>query len=193
MKTNNLTIKQEAFCQAYIELGEATAAYKKAGYSYENKLDKSIHEAASRILNNSKVTARLKELQGKVAKIAEEKFDITHEEMLRHLNILRNSRIDEYVEFKKGKLIFKDFDKLTPEQLMCIESIKQTPNGVEIKLHGKEWTIEKINKHIGFYPAQKHVLQGDKNNPVYVQNAEELTPEQQEARIEELVAKALKK
>jgi phage terminase small subunit len=170
MKSNNLTIKQEAFSQAYIRLGEGTASYKEAGYSYLNKTDKSIHEAACRILNNSKVSARIKELQAEVAKIAEKKFEITTTEMLRHLNILRNSRIDEYVEFKKvsvprynesgkktgttkeSRLVFKEFDKLTKEQLMCIESIKQNRYGeVEIKLHGKDWTIEKINKHIGFY------------------------------------------
>jgi hypothetical protein len=35
---------------------------------------------------------------------------------------------------------------------MCIESIKQDRSGnIEIKLHGKEWSIDKINKHIGFY------------------------------------------
>jgi phage terminase small subunit len=176
MKTNNLTIKQEAFCQAYIRLGEATAAYKQAGYSWINKKDKLIHEAACRILKNSNVSARIKELQEKVAKIAEEKFNITAEEMLRHLDILRNARIDEYVTFvyekvedrklilgefpddyeptyhEEPRVIFKPFNELTKEQLMCIESIKVNRYGeVELKLHGKEWTIEKINRHIGFY------------------------------------------
>lgn len=191
MKTNDLTLKQEAFCQAFIRTGDKSAAYREA-YNCSKLKDKSIHEMASALSKTVKVASRIKELQDKVAKIADEKFDITCEEMLRHLNILRNSRIDEYVEFKKGKLTFKDFDKLTSEQLMCIESIKQTPNGVEIKLHGKDWTIEKINKHIGFYPAQKHVLQGDKENPLF-QNPDGKTPEEQEKRIQELVAKAMKK
>lgn len=175
MKSNNLTIKQEAFSQAYIRLGEGTASYKEAGYSYLNKTDKSIHEAACRILNNSKVSARIKELQAEVAKIAEKKFEITTTEMLRHLDILRKARIDEYVEYiefdfpvttttgrgknmvvsttieKRTELRLKTFDKLTEDQKMCIEGIKQTKYGIEIKLHGKEWSIEKINKHIGFY------------------------------------------
>lgn len=171
MKTNNLTIKQEEFCQAYIRLGEATAAYKQAGYSWINKKDKLIHEAACRILKNSNVSARIKELQEKVAKIAEEKFNITAEEMLRHLDILRNSRIDEYVNLMYEKvetqrrdengeiiftevprIVFKPFEELSQEQLMCIESIKLNRYGeIELKLHGKEWTIEKINRHIGFY------------------------------------------
>ena len=37
---------------------------------------------------------------------------------------------------------------------MCIESIKQDRYGnIEVKLHGKDWTIDKINKHIGFYES----------------------------------------
>jgi len=195
MKKETFPIKREAFCQAYIRLDDATASYKEAGYSYKNKTDKSIHEAASRLLNNSKVQARIAELRSKVAEIAEKKFNITSEDMLRHLNILRNSRIDEYVEFKQmtvtkfnrsgkktgtvkeTKLLFKPFDKLTPEQLMCIESIKETRFGIEIKLHGKDWTIEKINKHIGFY---------EKDNE---QKANLITPEDRAARIKALEAK----
>ncbi len=170
MKINNLTIKQEAFCQAFIKSGEATAAYKEAGYSWKNRKSTFIHEAACKIHKNIKVASRIKELQEKLSIIAEEKFNITAETILRHLDILRNARIDQYVTFiyekmligydeednpeykEEARMIFKPFSELTQEQLMCIESIKQNRYGeIELKLHGKEWTIEKINKHIGFY------------------------------------------
>lgn len=176
MKQNKLTLKQEAFCQAYIRLGDKSAAYREA-YNASRMKPETIHEMASKLSSNHKVATRIKELKYKLAAIAEKKFNITAEEMLRHLNVLRNSRIDEYVEFKKGKLSFKDFDKLTPEQLMCIESIKETRFGIEIKLHGKEWTIEKINKHIGFY---------EKDNE---QKAQILSPEDRASRLEALKEK----
>ncbi|MDD2819714.1 MAG: terminase small subunit [Flavobacterium sp.] len=176
MKQNKLTLKQEAFCQAYIRSGDKSAAYREA-YNASRMKPETIHEMASKLSSNHKVATRIKELQSKVAAIAEKKFNITAEEMLRHLNVLRNSRIDEYVEFKKGKLSFKDFEKLTKEQLMCIESIKETRFGIEIKLHGKEWTIEKINKHIGFY---------EKDNE---QKAQVLSPEQRTQRLKELKEK----
>jgi phage terminase small subunit len=178
MKQSNLTIKQEAFCQSYILLGDKSAAYREA-YSTSRMKPESINRKAFQLFNEVKITARIKELQIKLAAIAEKKFNITAEEMLRHLNVLRNSRIDEYVEFKKGKLSFKDFDKLTPEQLMCIESIKETRFGIEIKLHGKDWTIEKINKHIGFYEKDN-----EQKQPL-------LTPEQKEARFQYLKEKLL--
>lgn len=176
MKQSNLTIKQEAFCQSYILSGDKSAAYREA-YNASRMKPESINRKAFQLFNEVKITARIKELQFKVAAIAESKFNITAEEMLRHLNILRSSRIDEFVEFKKGKLSFKDFEKLTKEQLMCIESIKETRFGIEIKLHGKEWTIEKINKHIGFY---------EKDNE---QKAQVLSPEQRTQRLKELKEK----
>jgi hypothetical protein len=55
------------------------------------KLQKTINEAASRLSMTSKVLARIDELQARVAGIAEKKFEITHTEILNHLNILRNS------------------------------------------------------------------------------------------------------
>lgn len=162
MKTNNLTIKQEAFAQAYVKYGDASKAYREV-YSFKNKTDKSIWESSSRVLNNVKVQARVRQIQEQYAQVAREKINVEAEGILRHLNILRTARIDEFVEYKKGRLTFKEFDKLTQEQLMCIESIKQNRYGeIELKLHGKEWTIDKINKHIGFY--EKHNEQKQPQN-----------------------------
>jgi phage terminase small subunit len=204
MKINNLTLKQEAFCQAYIRLGDKTAAYREA-YSTGNMKNETIHSKANLLSNKGNVGARIKELQSTVADIAEKEFKITAEEMLRHLNILRKARIDEYVEYhefevpvttttgtgknktvltnieKRTELRIKPFDKLTDEQKMCIEGIKQTKYGIELKLHGKEWSIEKINKHIGFYEKDNE----QKNKVLDISNTEE-----REARIAELIAKA---
>ncbi len=58
-----LTLKQEAFCREYIaNNGNATQAYKKA-YDCSKMKDKTINENASRLLKDSKVIARLKDLQ----------------------------------------------------------------------------------------------------------------------------------
>jgi phage terminase small subunit len=65
--------------------------------------------------------------------------------------VIADSSIDTYVTFEKGKVSFKDFSHLTAEQLQAIESIKEGRNGLELKLHGKSWSLEMIAKHIGFY------------------------------------------
>lgn len=176
-----LTLKREAYCQEYIKTGNKSDAYR-ASFNCSKLTDKSINELASTLSRDIKVASRIEQLQKKVEIIAEKKFNITAETMLRHLDILRNARIDQFVKLMYEKVItalvddngepiytevprviFKPFDELTPEQLMCIESIKETRYGIELKLHGKEWTIEKINKHIGFYEKDNQQKAGDLN------------------------------
>lgn len=80
-----LTSKQEAFCLAYIETGNATDAYTSAGYSAGSS-EKTRNEAASRLLKNSKVGARIAALRAPIA----EKAQITLETHLADLGRLRD-------------------------------------------------------------------------------------------------------
>lgn len=167
-----LTKKQEIFAQEYVKCDNKSQAYRIA-YTTSGMTDGMVHTEATKTSQLPNVALRISELRKIAADVAEKHFRIDSKELLGHLNILRSSRIDQYVDFveietpffvedeetgeKEMKvkieriLQFKPFDQLTEEQLMCIESIKDTRNGIELKLHGKDWTIEKIAKHIGFY------------------------------------------
>jgi phage terminase small subunit len=65
-RTNMLTAKQEAFVQNIIKGMSQADAYRSA-YSTKNMADKTIHENASRLANDSKVRARLDELRGQIS------------------------------------------------------------------------------------------------------------------------------
>lgn len=58
---NDLTPKQETFCQEYIKCGNASEAYRQA-YNTINMKPESINRKASELLDNGKITARIKEL-----------------------------------------------------------------------------------------------------------------------------------
>ena len=60
-----LNIKQEKFCLEYSRSGNATAAYKLAGYKVKD--DNSAAVGAQQLLRNIKIQARLKELSQEVA------------------------------------------------------------------------------------------------------------------------------
>jgi len=62
-----LTPKQEKFVQNIIQGMSQADAYRSA-YSTKNMSDKTIHEAASRLVADSKVSARLGELRGQLTK-----------------------------------------------------------------------------------------------------------------------------
>ena len=57
-----LSIKQENFCNYYLECGNASEAYRRA-YSCNSKSDKAIGVDAFKLLNYPKITLRIKELQ----------------------------------------------------------------------------------------------------------------------------------
>lgn len=65
-----LTHKQESFCIAYIELGNASDAYRKS-YNAGSMADKTINEKASRLLADGKIRARVEELRAPVVAAAQ--------------------------------------------------------------------------------------------------------------------------
>ena len=57
-----MTPKQEAFCLAYIETGNASEAYRRA-YNAENMKPETVNRKAKDLLDNGKIRARLAELR----------------------------------------------------------------------------------------------------------------------------------
>jgi phage terminase small subunit len=67
--TRPLTAKQTAFAQEYVRNGgRATEAYRAAGYSTSGKPE-GVHVAASRMLRNAKVAAKVSELRAQAAAV----------------------------------------------------------------------------------------------------------------------------
>jgi phage terminase small subunit len=82
---DKLTVKQEKFAQAFVEIGDKTAAYRQA-YSTKSMKETSINVNACKLAADTKVALRIKELQD----MALEKHSTTVESLL-----------DEYDEAKK--------------------------------------------------------------------------------------------
>lgn len=179
-----LTIKQEKFCNKYLECGNASEAYRFA-YDCSNMGEGIVWRRASELLNNGDVAVRIKSLQEELR----EKNIITKERILTELAAILDSRISDYVnlvtteveipmsekEIEAGtppqyitvqKLVFKDFSELSDKQIKAIESIKQGRNGIELKLHGKSWTIERINAMLGYNAPDKIANTDTKGNDI---------------------------
>ena len=144
-KPIKLTVKEELFAQNYIKTGNASESYRRS-YSYKNMKDTSIVVNASKILNNTNVSLRVKQLQDKLS----EKHDISKDRILADLNCYLNADIRDYVDFDGEELKFKPFDKLTKEQSKCIDSVKMGRNGLELKLNAKLVTIDRLCKMLGY-------------------------------------------
>lgn len=81
----NLSPKQEAFCIAYIETGNASEAYRRA-YSAEKMKPETVNRTAKELIDHPKIAARLQELRKPAVKAAQ----ITLEQHLNDLKRLRD-------------------------------------------------------------------------------------------------------
>lgn len=79
-----LTPKQEAFCLAYLETGNASEAYRRS-YSAEGMKPETVARKAKELLDNGKITARLEELRKPIA----ERHKITVDTLLAELEEAR--------------------------------------------------------------------------------------------------------
>lgn len=84
--------KWEAFCLHYAKTGNASEAYKIAGYSTKN--ERSIYSNCNRLLKNDDIKARLTEL---AAELADEKIAGVREIQERLTSILRGELQEEQV------------------------------------------------------------------------------------------------
>lgn len=84
----SLTIKQEAFCQAYIETGNASEAYRTA-YAADKMKAEAIHVKASELLSNGKISVRVKELQGEI----KQRHNVTVDSLLKELEEARQAAL----------------------------------------------------------------------------------------------------
>lgn len=175
-----LTIKQEKFCNKYIECGNASEAYRFA-YDCSRMKTESVNRLANALLNdNIKIASRVWELQGELKK----KSDISKERIVNELDCIMKAKINDYVKIVekecKGVEIDENgelqkitskylsveltpFDQLSEEQLKAVESIKQGRHGIELKLYSKPNAIERICKMLGYDAPIKQDMKLDED------------------------------
>src|SRR5690625_7631369 len=72
-----LTAKQEAFCLAYLENGNASEAYRRA-YNTKRMKPATVNRKAKEHLEHGKIAARLAQMQREAAKRNEKTVDDLH-------------------------------------------------------------------------------------------------------------------
>lgn len=90
MRAGKLTQKQENFCLAYIETGNASEAYRRS-YNTENMKPETVNNKAYALLKKGEIRARLEELRNPVIKSVQ----VTLEQHLKDLAELRELAKEE--------------------------------------------------------------------------------------------------
>lgn len=83
-----LTIKQEKFCQLYVEKGNASEAYR-AAYNADNMKKETVNRNAKSLIDNNKIATRIDELKKKI----EKRHDITVDSLIKELEEARSAAL----------------------------------------------------------------------------------------------------
>ena len=133
-----LTPKQEKFANLYVELGNASEAYREAFDVKEDTPDTSIWVMASRELSKIKVRLRVNEIKSELAK----DFKINREYIVMGLLDVINDSEDT---FDLGKL--RDLDK--EEKARFFRMMNQTKNTDKLR------ALEQLAKMLGLNEPDK--------------------------------------
>lgn len=110
-----LTIKQENFCNYYVETGNASEAYRRA-YSCANMKDETVNRMAFDLINNRKIAARVTELQSE----QKAKSDITKEEIIGLcVRVIRGELVTDGVEDRGGRKSARTISKTWAMDRVC--------------------------------------------------------------------------
>lgn len=171
-----LSVKQENFCNYYLETGNASEAYRRS-YSCDNMKDETVNERSCRLLKEYKISTRVRQLQEKL----QEKSDITKEEAVTELSNIVRARVTD-VLFAKGQTIkIKDISELPDHVVSCISVMKKVRGGIEVKLYDKISAIDRLSKLMGWDSPEKHEIKAS----VGEYNFEEWTDEELKDFIDE--------
>jgi phage terminase small subunit len=177
-----LTPKQEKFAELYVQLSVASDAYRGA-YSTARMTDKQIWEESCKLLKHPKVAQRIEELRERVRQIAEERFDINVEKVLRELSLIGFANMLDYVTPQVDGTAFVDLSKLTRNQAAAIQEVTvegfkegkgettRDVKKVRFKLADKRAALVDLGKHLGMFVERREVggaikiqmLPGDEN------------------------------
>ena len=152
---HKLTIKQEKFVLKYLECGNESDAYRFA-YDCSKMKNSTVWANASRLLNNSKVIARLEYLRNNLAEAAG----------ISALQIIREHQkiaFSNFSRLRNGWMELKDFQELSDEEKACIQSVetkkttRYTKEGdpieeewVKIRLYDKQKSLDSISEMLGY-------------------------------------------
>ena len=164
MKDNEkkkLTPRQQKFADYYIELGNATEAYKRAGYKASGN---SAEAAAARMLRNVKVKSYIDKRQKDLA----QKTGITQERVVEELARIGFAKLTNFVEYRTEKTIVGR-DEETGEPIIGYDVLTDVKDSKEVdgsviseisrgrdgtfkfKLHDKVKALDMIARHLGMY------------------------------------------
>lgn len=159
-RENALTLKQEKFCQYYVDIdGNASEAYRMA-YDCSKMKQESVWRNAHALMQNIKVTSRIKEIREKRARDSEVKRE-TVERVL--MDIITADPCDLYiVDEHTGKVKMKSPSQLPKRTRNALKKIQNDRGKVTYEFNGKTEAARLLGVWNGWEAAKNiNIKSGD--------------------------------
>jgi phage terminase small subunit len=169
-----LTLKQEQFCQAYIQNGgNASEAYRTA-YNAEDMKPEVIHVKACELLKSGKVSVRIDELKDDILS----RHQVTIDRVINEYSKLAFTNMGDFFRVDNDGLPQLDLSAITRNQSAAIsevtcEMIRTEKDGddrmpvlkAKIKLADKRGALDSLSKVLGIF-VDKHEVTGKDGAPI---------------------------
>ena len=159
-----LSPKQEAFCQAYIETGNASEAYRRA-YNASRMKPETVNRKAKELLDNGKIAARMEALRRPALKKAE----VTAERVVNELARIAFGDKRELMEWGPNGVVLKSSDGLSKDQAAMVaevsETISQAGGSIKMKTYDKVKALELLGKYLGIF-VERREISGPNGQPI---------------------------
>jgi phage terminase small subunit len=157
-KPRKLTPKQERFCYEFVRSGNATDAYRQA-YDASRMAPGTIHNRACRLRKESKVGARILELQSRKAEVVEQMFRIDVDRVANELAAIGFANMQDYVSIDDDGNASVDLSNVDRRQFAAIAEItiedietgQRVGKRTRFKLADKKGALVELGKHLGMF------------------------------------------
>lgn len=183
-----LTAKMIRFAEEYIVDLNAGAAAIRAGYS-----ENTAYEMGYENLRKPQIAEMIQQMMEERSK----RTEITADMVLKEYAKLGFSNITDYLkvvnepfevdgkELTTQAVQIFETDKIDRSKLDAVAEIKQTKEGISLKLHDKKGALDSIARHLGMFVDNVNTkVSGGLNNTN--QDLSNMTPDERRARIDEL-------
>jgi phage terminase small subunit len=171
---DRLDPRQQAFVDLFLELGNATRAAERAGYSA-----KTARAQGSRLLTNVDIQAAIAERRRPIVVERAERVGVTALRVIEELAAIAFSDMGRFTSWGRSGVVLQPIEQLTTEERRCVaevsEQITKYGTAVRFKLHDKVRALIDLADRLGIDKATIEALFPD------------LTPEQRRALFMELV------
>ena len=136
--------RHEQFCRLIVKGTPVTAAYELAGF-------KPHHNNPYRLRENEAVAARIRELRAQLFRKQDPALIADVERLTREFSAIAAADITALMQIVDGQVIVNNTADLPRELTAAIAEIRQTKDGIVIKMHNKTEALQNLAKHMGYY------------------------------------------